>query len=379
MKKTILLMIVLMVAMVGSALGAYKCEDKDGDTYFKLTGGGGTPPPCSDNDCDDNNAKIYQSVTLLSTDADHDRYIFGSAAGTTQCVGGTAIFNTKTYYNDSTGAYTRIKNADKLGTNDCNDASATVYQNLNGYVDGDADTYTVGSQVLVCSGASLPSGYAVTSAGTDCDDSVAICNTNCVSLKYQDADIDNFGNAVVSKRACDAPAGYVSDNTDCDDSNSAIKPGASEVCNGVDDNCNAQTDEGVKNTYFQDSDSDTYGNSDVSQQACTAPSGYVSNSNDCNDASADVNPGVSDSNCNGVDDNCNGQNDENYVALGTDCSVGTCPSFGLLVCNNGVQSDTCQVPIDPVCTGAGVPEYNLTSLGLAVLIGTVGFVLIRRK
>ena len=55
---------------------------------------------------------------------------------------------------------------------------------------------------------------------------------------YQDADSDTYGNASVTTQACTQPIGYVMDNTDCDDNNAAINPGYSEVCNGVDDNCN---------------------------------------------------------------------------------------------------------------------------------------------
>ncbi len=42
--------------------------------------------------------------------------------------------------------------------------------------------------------------------------------------------------------------------TDCDDENSAIYPGATEVCNGLDDNCDDTTDEGVGLTFYRDGD-----------------------------------------------------------------------------------------------------------------------------
>ena len=62
---------------------------------------------------------------------------------------------------------------------------------------------------------------------------------------YKDADGDGFGDPAVSQLACVAPAGYIDDNTDCNDANSAINISLSEVCgNNVDDNCSGTTDEG---------------------------------------------------------------------------------------------------------------------------------------
>ena len=62
---------------------------------------------------------------------------------------------------------------------------------------------------------------------------------------YRDNDSDGYGNASVKIQSCTAPAGYVSDSTDCNDSNAAVHPGAVEICgNGIDDNCNGQIDEG---------------------------------------------------------------------------------------------------------------------------------------
>ncbi len=69
----------------------------------------------------------------------------------------------------------------------------------------------------------------------------------CSNIYYQDADNDGYGNPSVSLIACSAPPGYVSDNTDCNDNNPAIHPGATEICNGVDDNCDSYTDQVLGN------------------------------------------------------------------------------------------------------------------------------------
>ncbi|BBO18640.1 protein metal binding site [Candidatus Brocadia pituitae] len=59
---------------------------------------------------------------------------------------------------------------------------------------------------------------------------------------YEDADDDGYGNPQVTRKTCSKPEGYVANNTDCDDTNAAVNPGATEIKkNGIDDDCNAST------------------------------------------------------------------------------------------------------------------------------------------
>jgi hypothetical protein len=61
---------------------------------------------------------------------------------------------------------------------------------------------------------------------------------------HQDADGDGWGNPAVTQASCTQPPGYVLDATDCNDGNASIHPGATEVCDGLDDNCDGHIDEG---------------------------------------------------------------------------------------------------------------------------------------
>ncbi len=67
----------------------------------------------------------------------------------------------------------------------------------------------------------------------------------CDSVFYQDNDHDGFGDPFSTVIDCILPAGYVSDNNDCNDSNNLIFPGSTEICNSLDDDCDGTTDEEI--------------------------------------------------------------------------------------------------------------------------------------
>ncbi len=103
--------------------------------------------------------------------------------------------------------------------------------------------------------------------------------------------------------------GYSTCNGDCNDADSNINPGSAEICNGEDDNCDQQVDEGVTTTYYPDNDIDGYGDIKSPIQACTIPPGYVTDSTDCDDTDATVNPAGTEVCTDGKDNDCDGSQD----------------------------------------------------------------------
>ncbi len=112
--------------------------------------------------------------------------------------------------------------------------------------------------------------------------------------------------------------GYAAD-VDCDDKNSAIHPGAVEVCDGVDNDCDGKADgryAADAATWYADIDGDGYGDSLYPRQDCVQPIGHVENSADCDDSLAEVSP-AGEERCNDIDDDCDGLVDEDGVGAPT--------------------------------------------------------------
>ncbi len=94
----------------------------------------------------------------------------------------------------------------------------------------------------VLTGASQPHSDT---PGTQCGDNAALPVTPLgggpppgPTTWYQDLDFDNFGNPSVTLVSVTQPPGYVADNTDCDDGQNTINPGATEIVgDGIDQNC----------------------------------------------------------------------------------------------------------------------------------------------
>ena len=290
-----------------------------------------------DDDCDgliDDEDSSTDPSTMLEWWADSDADGFGDeSVAVLTCDPPSGYVADDTACDDSTGS--TFPGADEYCNEVDDDCDGAVDEDdaldvITWYADSDGDTF--GDANVSDIDCDQPSGYV--EDDTDCDDSEAnaypgnaeTCDgidTDCdgsvdpsdsvdVSTWYYDMDLDGFGNASVTVPACSQPSGYVSDDTDCDDSDGDTYPGADEYCDGHDDDCDGDTDEDDAvdaSTWYEDNDGDSYGNVSVTDVECYQPSGYVSDDTDCDDNANSVNPGASEV-CNSIDDDCDSSIDE---------------------------------------------------------------------
>jgi hypothetical protein len=97
------------------------------------------------------------------------------------------------------------------------------------------------------------------------------------------------------------------DAKDCDPADPSAHPGAEERCNGFDDDCDGDVDEGLSAEWYEDQDGDGFGEGQASE-GCDAPEGYAAQDGDCDDADSSVYPGADESDCTDPKDyNCDGE------------------------------------------------------------------------
>ena len=214
---------------------------------------------------------------------------------------------------------------------DCADPADYNCDGSVAYADADADGYAACEECDDGDAAVSPGAVEVCN-GTDddCDGTVDEADAADASTWYADTDADGYGDAASTSVACDAPAGSVPDATDCDDGDAAINPGALERCNGVDDDCDTEVDEDSAidaDTWYGDGDGDGYGDAAVGTTACDAPSGYVADATDCDDARRLTHPGATEY-CNTTDDDCDGVVDDGAADALTWWADGDADGYG---------------------------------------------------
>jgi hypothetical protein len=127
---------------------------------------------------------------------------------------------------------------------------------------------------------------------------------------YADLDGDGAFGSDGSVVSCEAPADYGAAPTDCDDTDPTVFPGATETCNGLDDDCDGTVDPQVP--WVPDRDGDGYGDASAVPvfAGCLAPPvDHVEDATDCDDTRAAVHPDAPEI-CSGLDDDCDGQTDD---------------------------------------------------------------------
>jgi|GEM_PF-3619823 len=165
---------------------------------------------------------------------------------------------------------------------------------------------------------------------------------------YKDFDKDTFGNLYDSKLSCVALPNYVTNSSDCDDTDKNTYPGAPELCDNKDNNCNLIVDDKVQFVnFYKDGDKDEFG-SGAFVVDCKPSGLYTATTNtDCNDDNLLINPGATEL-CDKIDNNCDGKTDEKYK-LGDICSngIGTCKQEGKYICKNDLEQICDAIPEKP--------------------------------
>ncbi len=261
--------------------------DLDGDGF-----------PASE-DCDDSDASVNAGAEEVCDGVDND------------CDGEVDEGVSSTWYTDDDG--------DGYG-----DAGAPVEgcEQPDGAVDDDSDCDDGDDRVYpdareLCDG-----------IDNDCNGTV---DDGGVFPWYADADGDGHGDPSTEIEDCAEPEGYVAEGDDCDDADAAVNPGADEVCNAIDDDCDGDIDEPDAvdaAVWYRDRDADGYGDDDTARRGCEAPSGFVDADGDCDDTDADIHPDAAEV-CNAVDDDCDGLVDD------ADSSVDTSTGSSWYVDNDG--------------------------------------------
>ena len=201
-------------------------------------------------------------------------------------------------------------------------------------------------------------GDGVVSGEESCDDGNDVetdgCRTDCrftcevdpsmPNTWYLDCDGDGYSaEGAPTQSACLEPPAMacgggwtlqppVSGLRDCDDTDADLRPGATETCDGVDQDCDGAIDDGVQTTFYRDADGDTHGDAATTMMACSAPAGFVESDDDCDDGDGQAFPGqtmffTSPRTSGGFDYDCDGAQTQQHTGTSSlsACSSCACP------------------------------------------------------
>ncbi len=310
----------------GYALDPDDCDD-DAATVFP-----GADETCNDIDDDCDSTVDDNAIDALEWHADADADGHGDAASSTAACDPPADFLADASDCDD-GDAAVFPGADETCDTLDNDCDGTVDE-ADWYADTDRDGY--GDALTHDGTCEAPAGYVADD--TDCDDSRAGVNPaateacdaddldeDCDTLRddaddtatsptdwYADDDGDTFG-AGGAVAACDAPAGHTDNDDDCDDTRSDVSPAGTETCDDddVDEDCNGLSDDDDSAPagtfmFYADADADGYGTAASTAAACTAPSGFADNADDCDDSNSAIAPDAYETCNDGIDQDCDG-------------------------------------------------------------------------